>query len=80
MVQKGTEARIERYEDRDVETKLDRAIEILMKKLDISERDAKVKIAEFSRIKNLDTEMTCEVLIKLEKIISENWFEVSASH
>jgi hypothetical protein len=80
MAQKGTEARIERYEDRDAETKLDRAIEILMKKLDISERDAKVKIAEFSRIKNLDTEMTCEVLIKLEKIISKNWFEVSAPH
>ncbi len=79
MAHKSTEARIERHEDLDAEAKLDRAIEILMKKLDISEREAKGRIAELSRTKNLDTEMTCEVLIRLERIVSESWFKASAS-
>jgi hypothetical protein len=80
MMRKAVEKQIEQYEDFDAETKLERAIEILMKKLDISERDAKARIAALSRIKNLDTEKTCEVLIKLERIISDSWFELTPGH
>jgi AmiR/NasT family two-component response regulator len=78
MMHKAQRASIERYEGLDAETKLDRAIEILMKKFDISERDAKSRIAVLSRTKNLDTEKTCEVLIRLENIINESWFDASA--
>ncbi len=79
MMQKAVKASIERHEGLDAETKLDRAIEILMKKFDISERDAKGRIAILSRTKNLDTEKTCEVLIRLENIISESWFDVTST-
>jgi hypothetical protein len=74
MMQKAVKNRTESHEDLSTEAKLDLAIEILMKKFDISERDAKSKIALLSRAKNLDTEKTCEVLIRLERIINESWF------
>ncbi len=80
MMRKAVEREMERAEDLDLESKLERAIEILMKKLDISEREAKMRIATFSKMKDLDTEKTCEVLIRLEKIISESWFEKSTAH
>lgn len=79
MMHKAQKTLIERYEGLDAETKLDRAIEILMKKFDISERDAKSRIAVLSHTKNLDTEKTCEVLIRLENIINESWFDASAA-
>jgi AmiR/NasT family two-component response regulator len=79
MMRKAMEKRIEHYEELDADSKLERAIEILMKKLDLSERDAKARIAALSRSKNLDTEKTCEVLIRLEKIISDSWFELSSA-
>jgi len=78
MMHKAVERRIERDEDLSAESKLDMAIEILMKKFDISEREAKGKIALLSRAKNLDTEKTCEVLIRLERIINESWFDASS--
>jgi len=78
MMLKAVERRIERDEDLSAESKLDMAIEILMKKFDISEREAKGKIALLSRAKNLDTEKTCEVLIRLERIINESWFDASS--
>ncbi len=79
MMQKAQKKSIEQYEELNPETKLDRAIEILMRKFDISERDAKRRIAVLSQAKNLDTEKTCEVLIRLENIISESWFNGSVS-
>jgi DNA polymerase III delta prime subunit len=78
MMQKALKKSIENHEELNGEAKLDQAIEILMKKFDISERDAKGRIAILSQAKNLDTEKTCEVLIRLEKIISESWFEVNS--
>jgi hypothetical protein len=78
MMQKALKKSIENHEELNAEAKLDQAIEILMKKFDISERDAKGRIAILSQAKNLDTEKTCEVLIRLEKIISESWFEVNS--
>jgi hypothetical protein len=79
MMSKAARTRIDHYEEQSAEAKLDLAIEILMKKFEISERDAKSKIALLSRAKNLDTEKTCEVLIRLEKIINESWFEASST-
>ena len=79
MMQKAQKKSIEQYEELNPETKLDRAIEILMRKFDISERDAKRRIAVLSQAKNLDTEKTCEVLIRLENIISDSWFNGSVS-
>ena len=58
---------------------IDKATEILMKKLDLSKKEALEKINDFSSERNLDTDKTCEVLIKLEKIISPNWFNSSAA-
>lgn len=78
MMSKAAKKPIESQEAFCVEGKLDLAIEILMRKFEISERDAKSKIAFLSRAKNLDTEKTCEVLIRLEKIINESWFEASS--
>lgn len=78
-MQKAQKKSIEQYEELNPETKLDRAIEILMRKFDISERDAKRRIAVLSQAKNLDTEKTCEVLIRLENIISDSWFNGSVS-
>jgi hypothetical protein len=75
MMQKALVSRVEVSNDFDGESKLDRAIEILAGKLDISEREAKSRIATLSRMKNLDIETTCEVIIKLEKIVSETWFD-----
>ena len=75
MMRKALKASVERHEELNAEEKLDRAIEILMKKFDISERDAKGRIATLSQAKNLDTEKTCEVLIRLENIISDSWFK-----
>ena len=80
MARKAAEKKIEHYEDLSPEAKLARAIEILMSKLDISEREAKARIADLSRIKHLDTDMTCDVLIRLENIINENWFSPKPSH
>ncbi len=79
MMRKAVGKQIEQYEELAAESKLERAVEILMKKLDISERDAKARIAALSQSKNLDTEKTCEVLIRLEKIISDSWFELSSA-
>ncbi len=78
MMSKAAKKRIESHEELSAEGKLDLAIEILMRKFEISERDAKGKIALLSRAKNLDTEKTCEVLIRLEKIINESWFDSSS--
>jgi AmiR/NasT family two-component response regulator len=80
MIKKAAQKKIEDIGELDERNKLDRAIEILMTKFDISEREAKARIAALSKMKSLDTEKTCEVLIRLEKIISESWFEGSASH
>jgi AmiR/NasT family two-component response regulator len=77
MVQKAHKISTERHGELNEESKLDRAIDILMKRLDISERDAKGKIAILSQAKNLDTEKTCEVLIRLASIIDDSWFENS---
>lgn len=78
MMHKAAQTRIERHEELDAETKLEMAIEILVKKFDISQRDAKGKIAFLAKAKNLDTEKTCEVLIRLENIINETWFDSSS--
>ncbi len=78
MISKAAKTRIENHEELNSEGKLDLAIEILMRKFDISERDAKSKIALLSRAKNLDTEKTCEVLIRLENIINDSWFDSSS--
>ncbi|MBN1572488.1 MAG: ANTAR domain-containing protein [Deltaproteobacteria bacterium] len=53
---------------------LELAKRIVMEKLDISEIDAIEKIKSLSRSKNLDTERTSEVIIKLENLISPSWF------
>jgi hypothetical protein len=78
MMSKAAKTRIENHDELNAEGKLDLAIEILMRKFDISERDAKSKIALLSRAKNLDTEKTCEVLIRLENIINDSWFDSSS--
>lgn len=78
MMSKAARKPVESNEGLNAEGKLDLAIEILMRKLEISERDAKGKIALLSRAKNLDTEKTCEVLIRLEKIINESWFDAAS--
>jgi AmiR/NasT family two-component response regulator len=54
--------------------KIDRAKEILMTKLDISEKEALATIKTLSTKKNLDTDKTCDVLIQLENIIDPKWF------
>jgi AmiR/NasT family two-component response regulator len=53
---------------------LEQAKKILMKKLEVSEPEALNKIKELSKSKNLDTERTSEVIIKLENLISPSWF------
>ena len=53
---------------------LEQAKKILMNKLDVSEPEALNKIKELSKSKNLDTERTSEVIIKLENLISPSWF------
>jgi hypothetical protein len=75
MMEKALVSRVELSNDFDGESKLDRAIEILAGKLDISDREAKSRIATLSKMKNLDIDTTCEVIIKLEKIVSEAWFD-----
>lgn len=53
---------------------LEQAKKIVMEKLDVSEIDAIEKIKALSKSKNLDTERTSEVIIKLENLISPSWF------
>jgi AmiR/NasT family two-component response regulator len=53
---------------------LEQAKKILMNKLDVSEPEALNKIKALSKSKNLDTERTSEVIIKLENLISPSWF------
>ncbi len=59
--------------------KIDQATKILMTKLEVSEKEALDKIKVLSNKKNLDTDKTCDVLIQLEKIINEKWFNTALS-
>ena len=59
--------------------KIDQAAKILMTKLDVSEKEALDKIKILSSKKNLDTDKTCDVLIQLEKIINDKWFNAALS-
>jgi AmiR/NasT family two-component response regulator len=61
-------------EKRETTSSLEQAKRILMEKLEVSEVDAVAKIKALSKSKNLDTERTSEVIIKLESLISPSWF------
>ena len=58
---------------------IEKAKDILMSKLNVSEGEAISRIGRLSSLKNLDTEKTCGVIIMLEKIISESWFKHPAA-
>ena len=68
-------------EKSETSSSLEQAKRILMEKLEVSEVDAVEKIKALSKSKNLDTERTSEVIIKLESLISPSWFNgKSKSH